>query len=100
MSSTSSSTFLSRPDVVIFFAQVVLLFIVVIGALINLTFFNENKDLWQMLLTSSLGYMLPNPHFKIGKARVDIGSEENKSGESHELVFRDTTVKRPNESRH
>lgn len=90
------TSFLSRPDVVIFFAQVVLLFTVVLGALINLTFFNENKDLWQMLLTSSLGYMLPNPQFKIGKGRIDIASDEAKSGESHELVFRDTTVKRPN----
>ena len=90
----TASSYLNRPDVIIFFAQVLLLFVVVIGSLINLTFFQQNKDLWQMLLTSSLGYMLPNPQFKLGKATLDSGVDMNRTGATPEVFFRDPS-KRP-----
>lgn len=65
---------LPRPDVVIFMAQVVLLFIVVITSLANLTLDNGNTNLWTMILTSCLGYMMPSPHMKAAKAKNIEGS--------------------------
>ena len=89
-----TTTSFCRPDVIIFSAQVLLLFIVVLGSLINLTFFTQNKDMWQMLLTSSLGYMLPNPQFKIGKTTLELPPEMGKiDGIPHEVYAE--AAKRP-----
>lgn len=63
-----------RPDVVIFVAQVFLLFVVVITSLANLTIDNGNTNLWTMILTSCLGYMMPNPHIKTAKVKSDPAS--------------------------
>ena len=79
-----------KPDIIIFIAQVVLLFIVVITSLVNLTVGNENTNLWTMVLTSCLGYMMPNPRFKSGER-----SKEGESKESREedgVVLRNITL--------
>jgi len=48
---------------VVFFAQVFLIYIVVITSLVNITL-GSTSELWVVLLTSSLGYLLPNPSLK------------------------------------
>lgn len=62
---------LISPDFLIFTSQVILIFIVVITSLINLTFQWGNLNLWTVILTGSLGYIMPNP-----KLRADIHALE------------------------
>ena len=45
---------------VVFFVQVILIYIVVITSLVNISL-GEKDQLWILLLTSSIGYLLPNP---------------------------------------
>jgi len=50
----------------IFFAQTILIYIVVSVSLYNLTNVNADKNnekLWIAMLSSSVGYLLPNPTF-------------------------------------
>ena len=49
-----------KPEI-IFFSQVVLIYIVVITALINITTTDTDRTVWITLLCSCLGYLLPNP---------------------------------------
>ena len=46
---------------IVFFVQVLLVFVVVTWSLVNLTLEIGSPKLWIALLGSSLGYMLPNP---------------------------------------
>ena len=46
---------------VMFFSQMTIVTIVIIGAVYNLTVGHENPTLWTALLSSCLGYILPNP---------------------------------------
>ena len=48
---------------VVFFTQIVLLYIVCICSLVNLSLGNKNQ-LWVILLTSGIGYLMPNPSLK------------------------------------
>ena len=52
---------------VIFFAQVIILYILICVSLANLTLNIGNQTLWSSLLSASLGYLLPSP--SIGKKR-------------------------------
>jgi len=54
-----------KPTLILFCVQVALIFVVVCASIINLTFEYGNKDLWIMVLTASLGYIMPNPKLKI-----------------------------------
>ena len=48
---------------IVFFAQVAAIYAVVVAAIYNLTVGRDRSDreLWIALLSSALGYMLPNP---------------------------------------
>ena len=46
---------------IVFFAQIILIYIVIIVSLINLTREHEDSNIWIALLGSALGYVLPNP---------------------------------------
>lgn len=59
-----SSFSVHRPDVILFSVQVVTIFLVVCVSLANLTLYEKNIELWVMMITSSLGYLMPNPRFK------------------------------------
>lgn len=48
----------------VFFVQVLLIYIVVITSIVNLTINGDEGKLWTALLSSSLGYLLPNPSLK------------------------------------
>lgn len=45
----------------VFFAQVIMVYIVIITCIVNLSLQNEPRELWIALLSSSLGYILPSP---------------------------------------
>lgn len=47
-----------------FWSQVIIIYIVVVTCIINLSIDNGNSNLWTALLSSSLGYLLPNPKLK------------------------------------
>lgn len=49
---------------VVFFAQVIVLYLVIFTCLINLTVQNNKSELWCTLLSASIGYLLPNPSLK------------------------------------
>ncbi len=48
----------------VFFSQIIIIYIVVITCIVNLSLDNGNSNLWTALLSSSLGYLLPNPKIK------------------------------------
>ena len=47
---------------IVFFVQVILVYAVVIVSIANLTYGRSDDKLWISLLSSSLGYLLPNPN--------------------------------------
>ena len=49
---------------IIYFTQILLLFIVISTAIANLSLETGNEQLWITLLCSSVGYILPSPHIK------------------------------------
>lgn len=53
-----------RADVILFAAQIILIFIVVFFALYNITVGSPNENVWLMILSASMGYMMPNPKIK------------------------------------
>ena len=53
-----------RADVILFAAQIILIFIVVLFSLFNITIGSANENVWLMILSASMGYMMPNPKLK------------------------------------
>ena len=49
---------------IVFFSQLLILLIIIITSLYNLTVYENNHNLWISLLSSSIGYSLPNPSLK------------------------------------
>ena len=48
----------------VYFIQVFLIYVVVIASLVNLSLGRDEGKLWTTLLSSSFGYLLPNPTIK------------------------------------
>jgi hypothetical protein len=59
-------------DVVLFTFQVILIFVVVCVSLMNLSLQWGNQNLWTVVLTDSLGYIMPNPKLKISNGSVSV----------------------------
>lgn len=53
-----------KQDVVVCIAQIILLYSVIFACIFNLSYGTSNTNLWTMLLTSGIGYMMPSPNFK------------------------------------
>ena len=49
---------------IIFMCQVIVLYTVIVVSICNLTVGHGDSSLWTALLSSSLGYLLPNPSLK------------------------------------
>jgi len=49
---------------IVFLCQVVVLYTVIVVSIYNLTKGNGDSNLWTALLSSCLGYLLPNPSLK------------------------------------
>ena len=52
---------------VVYCTQVVMIYVVIITCIFNLSLHNGDSNLWTALLSSCLGYLLPNPHMKTKK---------------------------------
>lgn len=64
----------------VFFAQVILIYIVIISCIINLSMKNGDSNLWTALLGSCLGYILPSPSLKLKKSLHVAVSRSNSTG--------------------
>ena len=65
LTSRISKVFQDLPKVELtYFAQVLLIYIIVITCIVNLSLFSENHSLWSSILSGCIGYMLPAPNFK------------------------------------
>ena len=49
---------------IVFMCQVIVLYTVIVVSICNLTIGHGDATLWTALLSSSLGYLLPNPSLK------------------------------------
>ena len=49
---------------IVFRCQVIILYTVIVVSIYNLTVAHDDPTLWTALLSSSLGYLLPNPSLK------------------------------------
>ena len=49
---------------IVFRCQVIILYTVIVVSIYNLTVAHDDSTLWTALLSSSLGYLLPNPSLK------------------------------------
>lgn len=54
-------------NTLIFFSQIIVIYFIIVAAIIQLSLYDSNKDLWIILLSSSLGYILPSPNLKFKK---------------------------------
>lgn len=52
---------------IIFIAQVIIIYVVIIVSILNLSLENGDSNLWSALLCSCLGYLLPSPSLKKDK---------------------------------
>jgi hypothetical protein len=49
---------------VVFFAQVIIIYTVIITCIVNLSLGKDEGKVWIALLSSCIGYLLPNPSIK------------------------------------
>ena len=69
-SSTATTTALKIPkNRWSFFAQIVVVYTIIITSLILLSLKSLDKELWLILLSSSVEYILPSPGLKFSKRR-------------------------------
>ena len=98
MMSDSASNVLrnfDKANLILFISQVLLLFIVVLTSLINLSLEHGNTNLWTMILTSCIGYMLPNPRLKVSNESKGPASQINNIVQDGDgFVSSDTAFKR------
>ena len=50
-----------------FFSQIIVIYAIIATAIFHLSFQSPDKELWLVLLSSSLGYILPTPGLKFIK---------------------------------
>ena len=67
----------SPKSAAVFFAQIIVIYIVVITSIINLSILDCTRpgvcNLWIAMLSSALGYLLPNPSLRIRRAAEGAG---------------------------
>jgi len=55
---------------IVFFCQIVAIYIIICTSLYNLTVGSEPANLWITLLSSCVGYLLPSPVLKLKRENV------------------------------
>jgi hypothetical protein len=70
-----------RGDLILFIVQVLLIFMVTAVCLLNLTWGWGDQNMWTIVLTGSLGYIMPSPKLKISEQNDNLNkisiNEEN-----------------------
>ena len=57
--------------------QIIAIYVIILAAIINLSLQQKDKELWLVLLSSCIGYVLPNPGLKF-KSRKGYSSDSGK----------------------
>ncbi|WP_135568254.1 hypothetical protein [Solemya elarraichensis gill symbiont] len=52
---------------IVYFCQIVIVYIIILTAIVNLSLNNGNSELWISLLCSAIGYALPSPSLNNGR---------------------------------
>ena len=73
---------------VVFFTQVFLIYIIVTACVVNLSLGRGDSNLWTCLLSSCLGYLLPNPKLNTTSTssifnRFKVDRKQNESNVPH-----------------
>ena len=71
-SASQVSSTVRKSDIILFTFQISLVFLISVCSLVNLTLGIGNQNLWTALLTSCLGYVMPNPKIKVVNGQVEI----------------------------
>ena len=62
---------------VVYFTQVVLIYIVIITCIVNLSRGAGDSNLWTCLMSSSLGYLLPNPRISTSRKQEKLSRPQD-----------------------
>lgn len=49
---------------IVYFCQMIVVYIIIITSIVNLSIGNGTSELWISLLSSAIGYVLPNPSIR------------------------------------
>lgn len=52
---------------IVFFSQIIICYIIICTSIANLSYERGERNIWLCLLSSCLGYILPNPRLKVTK---------------------------------
>ena len=63
----------------LFFAQIIVVYMIVITSLVQISLRSPDKELWFILLSSSIGYILPSQGLKFRKQTNPISADETDS---------------------
>lgn len=53
-----------------FFAQIIVVYAIIITSLVQISLRSPDKELWLILLSSSVGYILPSPGLKFRRQSI------------------------------
>ena len=62
-----------------FFTQIIVVYMIIITSLVQISLRSPDKELWLILLSSSIGYILPFPGLKFRKQTNPISADETDS---------------------
>ena len=62
-----------------FFAQIIVVYMIIITSLVQISLRSPDKELWLILLSSSIGYILPSPGLKFRKQTNPVSADETDS---------------------
>lgn len=81
---SQTSTTFRKPELILFTAQIFMIVIVSIAAIINLSLGYGNENLWTVLLTSGMGIVMPNPKLKVDRGNksmfANVKEDKNQDG--------------------
>ena len=60
----------------LFFAQIIVVYMIIITSLVQISLRSPDKELWLILLSSSIGYILPSQGLKFRKQTNPISADE------------------------
>ena len=63
----------------LFFTQIIVVYMIIITSLVQISLRSPDKELWLILLSSSIGYILPFPGLKFRKQTNPISADETDS---------------------
>ena len=66
-STPGSKSKTAKNPLTFFFTQIIVVYMIIITSLVQISLRSPDKELWLILLSSSIGYILPSPGLKFRK---------------------------------